>query len=185
MSRDADRAALLEAGRSLALRCRLDEIDAVRLASEAGLPPEAFEQHYASLEGFVAALLQAFMEGVRDRIVKMTAGMAAGLPRIQLATEVYLGSCLDQRALRGWFAEPRAQAAVAQVLRRQNQPYWLVIAAELQMLRWPQPQDAARLFVAMANEVARAEQRMGKPVAELRHTLWDFLERAGPRAEPL
>jgi hypothetical protein len=185
MSVAADgRTALLEAGRRLAMRHTLAELDPLLLCSEAKVGLDAFEREFASLGEFVAALQQDFMERLREKILAVTSGSAAGLMRLKLATESYLQGCLAERPLRAWLLDARLQADVLEGLRRQNQVYWMILGSEFKSLRWPHPRAAGRIYLAMANEAAQAEHRVGHPLASVRDTLWEFLERGTPAAPP-
>lgn len=173
-------ATLLAAGPHLAQHYTLGELTEARICADAAIEPEDFRAAFGTVLGYVAALQQQFMDGLRDRIVRISDGTPPGLLRIKLATETYLGACLEQQPLRGWLIEARAQPLVADGLRRQNQVYWLIMGTELGAQGWPHPQGAARLFLAMINEASVAEHRAGEPLLEIRTALWDYLDYGGP-----
>ncbi len=171
---------LLAAGAHLAQHYTLAELTEARICADAAIAPEDFRAAFGSVLGYVAALQQQFMDGLRDRIVRISDGTPPGVMRIKLAAETYLSACLEQQPLRGWLIEARAHPQVAEGLRKQNQVYWMIMGTELGVRGWPHPQSAARLFLAMINEAAVAEHRAGEPLLEIRSALWDYLDHGGP-----
>lgn len=175
------REALIAAGYRLARRIPLDDADADLVCERARLTRATFDEHFADFDTYLVALQQSFMDGLRDRIVAVTHGVAPGLMRVKLATEVYLEGCLAQLPLRTWLVDARRRKAIAEALGRQNQVYWMLIGSDLGAAGWPGAAAAGRLYVAMANEAALLEQRAGAAVPAVRETLWHFLDHAGPR----
>ncbi|HEY0973413.1 MAG TPA: hypothetical protein VGE57_02850 [Solimonas sp.] len=172
---------LLAAGPQLTTRYTLAELSPARIGEGAGLDERAFTETFDSVLDYINGLQQRFMDGLRDRIFKLTLDAPPGLLRVKLASEAYLSGCLEQRALRSWLIEARAQPLVAAGLRKQNQVYWLIVGSELATKGWPHPQAAGRLYLAMINEASVVEHRAGQVVTSVREALWDFLERGGPR----
>lgn len=171
---------LLAVGPRLAQRYTLAELSAARISAMAEVTESDFEAAFGGILPYVSALQQHFMDGLRDRIFRLTLDAPAGLTRVKLASEAYLSGCLEHRALRGWLIEARAQPLIAAGLRKQNQVYWMIVASELKPLGWRHPQAAGRLYLAMINEAAVVEHRAGQAVASVREALWDFLDRGGP-----
>ncbi len=181
MNPERDR--LLAAGPSLCEQYSFQELSEARICAAANVSAAAFQAAFGgSILTYVNALQQQFMDGLRDRILKVTTGTSTGMTRLQLACEAYLAGCLEARPLRAWLIEARALPEVAAGLRRQNQVYWAVMGLELKSLGWPHPEAAARLFLAMINEASVVEHRAGQPVAAVRDALWDFLQRGSRRA---
>lgn len=178
----APRERLLAAAPSLWSQFSFQELTEARIVSAAGVGTDEFQAAFGSIFGYVNVLQQQFMDELRNRILKVTTGTGSGMTRIQLACETYLSGCLDHRALRAWLIEARTLPEVAAGLRKQNQVYWVVLGSELKTLGWPQPQAAARLFLAMINEAATIEHRAGGPVPAARESLWDFLLRGTAKA---
>ncbi|HUP91281.1 MAG TPA: hypothetical protein VM074_03465 [Solimonas sp.] len=179
------RDALIAAGHKLARRLPLAEADADLVCEKARLPRAAFDELFPDFTAFLVALQQQFMDGLRDRIVGVTNGVAPGLMRVKLATEVYLEACIAHLPLRGWLLEARRKHELSDSLQRQNQVYGLLISSDLQAAGWPDPQAAARIYVAMANEAALMEHRAGHAVAVVREALSHFLDHAGPKRRDL
>ncbi len=177
-------AQLLAASQTLAERYTLAELSPARISAAAAVDVAHFDAAFDGVLAYVEALQQQFMTGLRDRIVKVTAGTDPGLLRVKLASEAYLAGCLEQRRLRGWLIEARTQPLLANGLRRQNQVYWMLVGSELSALGWRHPQAAARLFLAMINEASVVEHRAGQAVDSVREALWDFLDHGGPAPEP-
>jgi len=167
---------LLAAGPKLAERYTLAELNITRICNAADVTSAQFKSAFGGVLAYVDALQVRFMNELRDRIVKVTAGSMPGLLRVKLASEAYLSGCLEQRVLRSWLIEARAQPLISTGLRKQNQIYSVLVSAELGACGWAHPQAAARLFLAMINEASVVEHRAGQPVASVRETLWDFLD---------
>ncbi|SFF51859.1 hypothetical protein SAMN04488120_106154 [Fontimonas thermophila] len=175
------RQSLLDAGTRLARCVDFEALDTDRLCREAAVDPATFAATFGDLTGYLAALQERFMAALIDRMLAATAGMRPGLLRIQVAIEAFLGHCLAEHALRGWLLAARERPEIFAVLERQNRTYALLIGSELHALGWPHPQAAARMLLAMINEAALAEHRLGQPSAEIREALWDFLQHGGAR----
>src|SRR3546814_16607665 len=75
----------------------------------------------------------------------------------------------------------REQPRVRRGLQQQNHSFTLVLGAELKGLGRHFPDAAARLYIAMLNEVANSEQRAQQRLPELREALWHFLDRSEER----
>jgi TetR/AcrR family transcriptional repressor of nem operon len=181
---DNSRQKLLDAGRRIALRENLAGLTALTLCAEARTDFDEFERHFATQRDFLLALQQDFMDGLRDKIFAITTGTRSPLMRLKLATETYLQGCIADRALRRWLLEARVHPEMEAGVRRQNQTYWMILGAEFRTLGWPYPQAAARLYLAMTNEAANAEHRVGHALPAVRETLWDFLDHRTPVSRP-
>ncbi len=180
---NAARSGLLEAGSRLAQTMPLREFDPARLCAEAGLEADAFDAVFGDLQTYLVALQQRFIERARARIAVATAGIPGGQLRVQRALETYLDECLEQRALRRWLTEAGLRADTHGPLRRQNEAHRLMFSVELGALGWPQPSGGARLLLTMVAEAAVIEHRIGKPAADIRTALADFLARGGPQRD--
>src|SRR3546814_2957468 len=77
----------------------------------------------------------------------------------------------------------REQPRVRRGLQQQNHSFTLVLGAELKGLGRHFPDAAARLYIAMLNEVANSEQRAQQRLPELREALWHFLDHVGEQNE--
>ena len=177
MTQDDARYRLLAAGERLAAQRQLPELTAAGLASEAGLPPQAVEQLFGDLDGYLVALQLQFMTQLRDVVLQAATAHAHSAERLREGGIAYLDRCLQQHSLRRWFLQARRQTAVvAEGLRRQDQPYLLMLALEFKGLNWPHPQAAARLFLAQLQAVGHEEHAVNRALPDLRAALWDFLD---------
>lgn len=147
-----------------------------KICKAARCTPAAFARHFKTRTRYLLAVQQAFMDAVRDAIVESMGQEPEGYDRVRQASETYLDACLKDQPLRLWLLTARkGEPALADALRRQNDVYQLMLAGEFKKLGWAHPASAARLFLAMLMETGLMETLSGRPLPELRATLWDFL----------
>lgn len=174
------REALLRAGLRAAAREPLPPASAASVLAEAGLGEDALVRYFVDFEHYLLALQQRFLDELRDGVIRFTDHQPPGRERLKAGTSVYLDGCIKRRGLRQWLLEGRLQSSVvADGLRRQNQAYAMILSTEFHAMRWPQPQAAARLFLASVQEVSRIEHTAAAPVPAARMALWEFLASYG------
>lgn len=174
MSTPEPRAALLEAGRRLAIHEPEPAVPA--LEREAGLADGTLVSVFGSLEQYLVDLQQDFMNALRSEVIAATTEKPAGFVRIKSGAEAYLDGCLSRRGLRHWFiVERQRNGLVAGSLRRQNGTYRLILPGEFVAMQWPHPKAGARLFLALLMEAARSEHDLGRADPDLRAGIWHFL----------
>src|SRR5258708_38804777 len=100
-------------------------------------------------------------------------------------TEIYtlslhdaLPICLQQRAVKAILLEARSEAAITAEVQRRHASFAQLEQADFAALGWPNPETAARLFVALGAEVALIELETGRNEAA-RQTLWRFARLEG------
>jgi AcrR family transcriptional regulator len=175
-----ERAALLAAAPALAAQLPLAALTARAICTEAGVSNAMFRRHFPDISAYLLAAQQVMMNEIRDAILGQVANARPGFSRIRGSSEIYLDRCLSHQALRGWLIDARRNHPELTVgLRRQNQVYALLLAGEFRTLGWPHPAAAARLYLAMLMECGLVEHRAGRPVDDVRETLWDFLRTFG------
>lgn len=177
--KNALRRKLLDAAPALAAQIAYEELSIAALCRAAGVATNDFKAAFGDLQQYVEALQQQFLDDIRARIIKVTSGTQPGLLRIRLASESYLAHCAEMVAVRRWLLAARAQPAILRGLQQQNQNFALLLGTELHALGRRHAGAVARLYIAMLNEVAAAEDRLGHPHAACRAALTHFLERAG------
>ncbi|TXH04196.1 MAG: hypothetical protein E6R07_09670 [Nevskiaceae bacterium] len=171
-----ERAIWLAAGMSLSRKLDFAAVGVRALALEAGLPEESLKRNFVDLKHYMIALQQHFMDELRAAVLNATASHTPGYERLRSGAVAYLDGWLARPGLRGialGVHEPAAQ--VAEGLRLQNQSFSLVLSTEFHAMGWPHAVVAARLFVAILQEVARAEHVQGRPNPAMREEIWEFL----------
>ncbi|WP_028080379.1 hypothetical protein [Solimonas soli] len=169
---------LLAAAVALAAQVDHDELSIARLCSAAGVGRHEFKAVFGELSRYFEALQLQFFDGLRTRMLKMTAGTAPGALRIKLASESYLAYCLESAGVLRWLLAARAHSAVRQPARQQIVNYGLLLGGELRAAHCAQADALSRLYLAMLNEVAGVELRAGERRPVYRHALWHFLDQA-------
>lgn len=177
------RSKLLAATASIAAQTPYDDLSISRICQLAEVPVSAFKSAFGDIPTYLEAVQQSFLNNIRTRIINVTDGSARGALRIKLGSESYLAYCAENAGVRTWLVAARAQPSVLRGLQQQNQSFTLVLGAELKGMGRHQPEAAARLYIAMLNEVANSEQRAGKRLPELREALWHFLDNVGDPRE--
>ncbi|NGY06666.1 hypothetical protein [Solimonas terrae] len=173
------RSKLFSATSVIATQIPHDDLSISRVCEVAGIPASDFKTTFGDIPTYLEAVQQDFLQNVRARIINVTNGATPGLLRIKLGSESYLAYCAENAGVRDWLVAARAQPRVLRGLQQQNQSFTLVLGAELRALGRYQPDAAARLYIAMLNEVASSEQRSRRRLPDLRDALWHFLDHVG------
>src|SRR3546814_3190137 len=100
----------------------------------------------------------ALVTGVQTCALPISDGSARGTLRIKLGSESYLAYCAENAGVRAWLVAAREQPRVRRGLQQQNHSFTLVLGAELKGLGRHFPDAAARLYIAMLNEVANRSE---------------------------
>jgi AcrR family transcriptional regulator len=169
---------LLAAATPLAAELHYDEVSVAHLCAAAGVNSHDFKAAFGNLAAYFEALQAQFLDGLRLRMLKITAGTMPGPLRIKLASESYLSYCLEAAAVRRWLLAARAHPALLRTIRQQNQNYALLLDAELISTGCQRSAAVARLYLAMLNEVAGVELRASARQSDHRDALWHFLDYA-------
>jgi TetR/AcrR family transcriptional repressor of nem operon len=101
-----------------------------------------------------------------------------GPERVRLGVETHLDACVRSRGVKAMLLDVRSEPAIAEQVRANAAAFATLITADLAALELPQSPAAARLFIAMIQEVALAELAAGGPDPALRQALWGFLGQA-------
>jgi AcrR family transcriptional regulator len=168
------RAALLDAGRELAADGGLAGLSVSGVARRAGVAKGTFYVHFADRDAFVRALRDDFNERIGERVAAAVADIEPGARRLLVGLTAYLDACLDDRALKALVREARDDVEPRDRLVT-------LVAANLRGMGVRDAASAARLVVAMAAEVALAENEAGKKEPGARRALRRFVAgAAGP-----
>ncbi|MDD3763465.1 MAG: hypothetical protein PHP86_09270 [Nevskiales bacterium] len=178
MNADRSRAAALEAATKLAQRLQVDALSVDAVCTEANIDTATFAREFGHLDRYLGAVLDAFFERARNRIIAATSGLPAGMTRLQLATETYLSACLDERALLDWLLPLRQRARFIDHAERARRIFRVIVGAELLAMGWRHPRDGARLFTVVVDATSRLEHQTGQPLPRTREAMWHFLQHA-------
>jgi TetR/AcrR family transcriptional repressor of nem operon len=162
---------LLEAGAMLADDGGLASMTVDAVVNQAGTGKGTFYRHFPDQSSFLAALHERFLAGLRATVTDAASRLAPGSERLQRVLCAYLDGCLGQRGLKAFLTEarvvPNIEARVDLALRE----FADLLAADLKSMSISHPGAVARLTVAMAYEVAMAEQASGHRERTLRDVL--------------
>jgi AcrR family transcriptional regulator len=166
------RAALLDAGLRLAESASLAATTVDHVVRAAGVSKGTFYVHFADRTAFLAALHETFYVAINERIAKAMAPHPPGAQRLRSGAEAYMDACVQSRGVKAMLVDVRSEPAIAARIRANADAYAATAATDFAALGAPQATAAARLFVAMVNEVALAELEAAEPQPELREALW-------------
>ncbi len=144
-------------------------VDAV--VAQAGTGKGTFYRHFPDQDSFLVSLHQRFLATLRTAVEAASDGGTPGPARIRRVLLGYLDACLGQRALKAFITEARVVPAVQNAVDRAQRDFAGALAEDLKAMGAPHPAPRGRLIVAMAHEVALAEQAAGRRQAALRESL--------------
>lgn len=166
---------LLQVAPALAERLKLSEVTPLVVAAAAGVAERDFHALFESFEHYLMDVQQAFMERIRLRLIAETQSVT-GCERMLRGGAIMLDTCLAEHKLRSWFMQARTQTlAVREGLQRQNNTYLLILSPDFEQAGWPHPRAAARLFLALLQEIALIEHAAHAPSADARLVMTEFL----------
>jgi hypothetical protein len=170
------RARFLSVAPALAESLKLDQLSKPAICAAAALPEAEFVEEFGNVEGYVAELHKKFLDGLLARMIRDTGELKPGIERILKASFAQLDGCLEQRALRAWFAEARRKLPrVAEDIHQRNRGTSMMISIELGTLGCAEPMIVARFYTQLMLEAAQMEADAGALVPEVRQALRDFL----------
>jgi TetR/AcrR family transcriptional repressor of nem operon len=170
------RAALLSAGLALAESGSLAATSVDHVTRAAGVSKGTFYVHFADRAAYLAALHRAFYAEIGVRIEEVLRAHPPGADRLRAAASTYLDTCLGARGVKAMLLDIRSEPAIADQVRGNAAGFAAATGADFAALGAPRPQAAARLFVAMVQEVALAELQSGGVDDDLRAALWHLAD---------
>ncbi|MDR3415704.1 MAG: TetR/AcrR family transcriptional regulator [Nevskia sp.] len=178
MPRDGSptRERLLDAGLKLAHAGALSSLRVDEVVNAAGVAKGTFYVHFATREDFLVALHSRFHDQLARRIEQSAGTLPHGVQRLLRGSLAYLDGCCEQHAIKAMLLGARAEPAIQQAVSAQNARFAALAAAEFAAMKWPGPEQAARLWVGMVAEAAIAEAEAGRRLVPLRQALRHFLE---------
>lgn len=162
---------LLDAAEQLTDSTRLSTLTVDAIVDRAGTGKGTFYRHFPNQEGFLIALHRRFIHRLQAAALADAADREPGARRLAQITTAYLDACLGQAGLKAMLTEARAIPGVADSVDAALDEFATELQRDYRSMGLPHPGAASRLMVAMAHEVAMAEQRLGKPDRTLRSTL--------------
>lgn len=146
---------LLEAGVLIAREHGPAGLSVAAVTSRAGVAKGTFYVHFRDRDGFLEALRHRALARAGDAVDGAVAGLEPGTELLNAAIEAYLDHCLTQL--------PLDRHGDDELPRR--------IQSSLKAIGIRPSRPAARLVMAMAQEVARTEQQAGHPVGAARKAI--------------
>lgn len=173
---------LIDAGIAVAARAGLAGLSVNAVVAEAGVAKGTFYVHFVDRDAFVDALHLQFYARVGDAVARAVEHLAPGPLRLARGIEAYLDACLADRAIKAILLETRSDAHLTTTMADRERLFARLAAPSLAAMGWPEPDVAARLFVAMTSEAALAELEAGRRLPAVRWTLERLVESAaGPQ----
>jgi TetR/AcrR family transcriptional regulator, transcriptional repressor for nem operon len=118
---------------------------------------------------------------VSEAVTAAVRALPPGAVRLLAGIETYLDTCLANRAIKALILESRTGGNLTTTVERREQLLARVAESSLVAMGFPEPEVAARLFVAMTSEAALLELAVGKRIPGVRNTLRQFVEATNPR----
>jgi AcrR family transcriptional regulator len=175
------RSSLLDAGLTLAESGSLGATSVDDVVRAAGVSKGTFYVHFKDRTSYLVALHRRFYAELGAAVRAATEDLPLGGQRLSLGAEAYLDSCLRSRGVKAMLLDVRGEPAIAAEVAKNIDAFVRVAAEDFAAIDTPNAAAAARLFVAMVQEVALAEMARGRPETVLRQALW-HLARATPPA---
>lgn len=171
----AERLALLQAGKRLAQRGVFEQTIPSVIASEAGLTESVYHACYRNEKEYLLALHQYFLRGVLKQVVGSLTGLPQGVERLHAGVRAFLDGCLELHGLRSLLLRMESNPVITEDARRRRRAFMEMLRLEFKAAGWAHPEETARLYRVMVEEVAQAELEANRPLPSFRHILWQFL----------
>jgi AcrR family transcriptional regulator len=156
---------------------RLADLSVNAVVAEAGVAKGTFYVHFPTRDDYMVALHEAFHTVLLDAIDAAAGGVRGGLERIKAGAVAYLDLCLKEKAMKALLLDARAEPAIRAQIRATSASFSKRFSGEFGAAGWPYPVAATRLFIAMVTETALYELEHGGASEDVRHSLWQFLEK--------
>jgi hypothetical protein len=171
----AERLALLEAGCRLAERGVLEQPVPAVIASEAGLPEGFYHACFRDGREYLQALHRYFLREILRQVIAALAGLPPGVQRLQTGIRSFLDGCLQLQGLRSLLLRLESSPEVFEEARRRRRGFLEMLRLEFKAAGWAHPEETARLYRVMVEEVALAELEARQELPVMRYILWQFL----------
>jgi hypothetical protein len=150
------------------------------LCAAAGRPVASFATAFSSLLEFRLALFQALLDAARTAAAQAAADQPRGPIGLKRGIEAYLDSHLRHPAVRELNLLLRSEEAGQDLLARRIAGFHRVLQVGLSALRSLHPLAGAQLLTAMVAETSQAEYEARRPLAEMRETVYAYIDRLVP-----
>ncbi|MER7894476.1 hypothetical protein ABTX15_32255 [Micromonospora sp. NPDC094482] len=131
--------------------------------------------HVGDQARYLPTLQGSFHNLLRDEFENAINQMPPGVERLLAASRAYLDVCLRHPGVRTPLLEIPADAPIADAVRAHDAQMAEICSADFRAMGWPQPLDAARLWVGIVAEGAFVEFDTGGSNDNLRAVLRWFL----------
>jgi TetR/AcrR family transcriptional regulator, transcriptional repressor for nem operon len=169
---------LIDAGVAVAEREGLAGLSINAVVDEAGVAKGTFYVHFADRDAFIDALHLQFYARISAAVSEAVEHLAPGTLRLARGIEVYLDSCLADRAIKALILETRSDAHLTTTMVERERLFARLAEPSLKAMGWREPEIAARLLVAMTSEAALMELEAGKRLPAVRRSIERLIESA-------
>jgi TetR/AcrR family transcriptional regulator, transcriptional repressor for nem operon len=169
------RAALLDAGYTLAETTGLDGLSINMLVDSAGVSKGSFFHHFGDRTAYLVALHRNFHDNLFDAVQRAVTAIPPGRDRLAKASETYLDGCLSHRGVRALILEARGLLPIQNEIIRRNQSNVDFLTPDFVAMGWPRPCASARLWIAANAECALVELDDSAANPDARAALLDLL----------
>jgi TetR/AcrR family transcriptional regulator, transcriptional repressor for nem operon len=169
------RAALLNAGVTMAAQHGLAGLSVNLVVAEAGVAKGTFYVHFKDRDAFIDALHEQFHARIQEAVAAATTGMAPGAEMIARGAEAYLDVCLADRAVKALAVEARSDPSLRQSMSARHDRAAAAFVPSFKAMGWPDASAAAQLVAAMTAEIAMRELDAGRRLPAARRALRRFL----------
>lgn len=173
------RAALLEAGATVAEESGLAGLGVAAVTARAGVAKGTFYVYFEDREAFVDALHQRFYSQVNEALAAASAGLRPGRELLLAAIDAYLDVCLANRGIKALVLETRAQSKLTTTMEEREDHFAALTGPSLKAMDVASPTVSARLLVAMISEAALIEMEAGHRVSAARSMVGEFAQMSG------
>lgn len=182
ISKARTRAALLNAGYTLAETTGLDGLSINALVDAAGVSKGTFFHHFGDRTTYLVALHRNFHDSLFDDVQRAVTTIPPGRDRLAKISQTYLNGCLRHRGVRALILEARALLPIQNEIIRRTDSNVDFLTPDFIAMNWPRPRAVARLWIAANAECALIELDAGHPDPDARTALNDLLN--GPGETP-
>lgn len=177
------RDALLDAGVRVVADKGLVRATVEDITAAAGVAKGTFYIHFADRSAFLVAVHGRFASTVGRALRDAAASLPPGRDRLLAGARAYLDVCRALPALKALVLESRSEPATHAVEAERTRWFAQLAEEDFRAERWPQPESAARLFVAMCAEAALIELEGDRVDGAARNALARFLGADAERAQ--
>ena len=144
------------------------------MVDAAGVSKGTFFHHFGDRVSYLVALHRRFHDVLFEEVDTAIRVMPRGRDRLAAGAGAYLDGCLQHRGVKALLLEARGLLPLQEEVLRRNGMTVDLVAADFEVLGWPQPRAVGRLWIAATAECALVELEQGGPDAAARAVLTSF-----------